>query len=199
MPTLGEFQSATIGIAHPTAVGGNLVGAGEYAAHAAEHAAMGVAMGGSRRLFPAVIDVTRNSTNTSADTSETALATYTIPPNIGLVPGSVFNVIAVFENSNSATSKSLICRVNGSSAASIGMTTNQLMWSNTQLEVYDANTLLILPNFQASFGASAALATPMTVSNIDAIGFTITLTAKWAAQVAGEFIRLKYSRVSLQV
>lgn len=145
----------------------------------------------------AVLDVTRNSANDATDANEVTMATFTIPAGV-LQVGSMFDVVAIWESSNSANVKNFIVRVNGAGVSSTTATANQSTGMRQPFHVHDAATLLFLNNGTVGTGSAAGLASTTPFNNVANQSNTVTLTCKWTAQpIAGEFIRLKHAKLVL--
>ena len=148
-------------------------------------------------LLPSIQQVQINSTNTSADTTEINLATFTIAPGV-LQIGEQIEISNLVANNNSADTKNYIGRVNGTSIGSTTNTTNVQAQYVTRLRVHDANTLTYFNSFSGFTGPSASTPAPGSVTVIDLLinGFTFTLSGKWSAAANTSFILLSDASVT---
>lgn len=151
-----------------------------------------------RLYLPASDEITRNSLNDATDDDELTLTTVVVPPNNGAVRGTEFQVVTLWENTNSASQKNGYIRINGASwQQPMQNTTNQGAGSRLSLQVVDANTLRNLGRGDTfGTGTTAGAGQAVTIAGLAASGFTLQFNSKWTAQpISGEFIRLVYARV----
>lgn len=144
-----------------------------------------------------IIDVTRPSLNDATDANEVTLATLIVPPNL-LKVGSIVEVMALFENPNSVSTKTYSIRVNGTGVGNQSVTTLVSTGFRFPMHVHDVNTLIGTPYATSSGGGTfAGVAFAQTITGVIAAGFTVTLTAKWGAAVLSESIVLRFARLNL--
>lgn len=176
-------------------------GAGTAEAAAALLAALSaLGFGGSVHIYvPAagVGPVTRNSANDATDDDEVIMGTIVVPANNGAVAGTEFIFVSLWENTNSANTKTFTAKVNGGSVGSQNTTTNPTLGQRQFFDVIDANTLTTINSFSGTgVGGNGSAPLDVTVANLGATGFTLTYTSKWATQpIAGELIRLKNCKI----
>lgn len=143
-------------------------------------------------------EASRDSLNNSTDADEAVMATFVVPGNIGLIPGSMIEFMSLWEIPASASTKTFVERIAGASVGSATATTPSIIYSQKQaFHVYDANTLVAFNSFQGATGAGSAALASKTVTNIEVNGFTMTYHCKWSAPVAAETIRLKFAKMML--
>lgn len=144
-----------------------------------------------------VNDVTRNSLNDATDAVEVTMATFALQP--GMVrAGSVLEVFGLYENTNSASGKQQLMRINGTAVGGGQYaTTNQSFGLRTPFHITSNTTLAFVNNGGVGTGSATGLLTVNPVLNdITTSVNTLTLTCRWtAANVAGEFIRLKHAKL----
>lgn len=157
----------------------------------------GIFVPSSYVYLPASDDVTRNSVNDATDDDEVTLGTVVVLPNNGAVRGSEFRLWSVWEHTNSANTKQLICRVNGGSVGSVNVTTGPTYFQRQPFDVYDDDNLITINSFgSAGTGGSGAAPFIQPIASLAVAGFTVTWSCKWTTQpISGEFIRLKACKV----
>jgi hypothetical protein len=145
------------------------------------------------RLTP---EANRNSLNDATDANEVVMGTIVIPPNNGAKIGTMFEFISVWEGTNSASTKSEIIRINGSSVGSGTFTTSASISQRQPFQMVDANTLKVINSFTATGGGvSGSAPLVVTISNLADVGFTVTFNSKWSAAASGEFIKLTLAKI----
>lgn len=142
--------------------------------------------------------MTRNSLNDATDDDETTLATWTIPSGT-LRIGSMFDVIALFENTSSASVKAFNVRIDGTSVGGGNInTTNQSFGIRWPYHVQDNNTIIFLNNGSIGAGSAAGLLTTKPSLNIVTTPIVVTITVRWTTQpILSEFIRVKHAKLIL--
>lgn len=154
---------------------------------------------GLNLYVPPVIDVTRNSLNDATDANEQTMATFIVPANT-LRFGSIVEIWALWENTNSANTKTLNFRWNGTNVGSIPVTTNQSTGFRAGYHIHDISTVAFMNSITGTGGGSlSGLVQAQTITNVTTTINTLTLTCKWAAAVPSEFIRLKHAKVNLML
>ena len=144
---------------------------------------------------PPVVNISRNSDNTT-DTNSVTMATFVIPPNV-LRVGSIIEVWALWQNTNSSSTKNFSVNLNGNARGGASATTAQATGVRYPFHVQDANTLLVLNNGTSGTGSSAGVPLSTTITGVVAAGLTVTLTSSWGANVSGENITLVHAKLNL--
>lgn len=146
-------------------------------------------------ILPIVTDITRNSANDGTDALDTVLGTFVIPANV-LRLGSIITNYVMIEISNSASTKTISLKLNGTFHASAVVTTSSTILINYPVHLYDATTILSASSL-TSGGGVASVNTPnsATVANAITNGVTVTITGKWGGATLSEFIRLKFGKI----
>lgn len=151
-------------------------------------------LNGVQVLLPQIMDVRRTSANDSTDTVEVVVATMTVPGSI-LQQGSIVEVFGVFENSNSAVNKVYNVYVNGNTLCNNTASTAQSMCFRVPLHIKDNGTFINLNNATSSGGGTAGgTILSRSVTDIMTYGLTVTMTVKFGAATASEYIHLHVAK-----
>lgn len=142
-----------------------------------------------------VADVTRNSANDATDSNEVTMGTLTIPPGT-LRAGSMFEVIALWENTGGASTKEVTLRLNASALGSLTATAALSTAVRHNMHIQDWTTVVALNYVGVNgTGQAAAAIYQKVVPDLRTNPLTVTLTSKWSAAASGEFIRLKHAKL----
>lgn len=144
-----------------------------------------------------VAPTTRNSANDATDDDEVIMATIVVPANNGAVAGTTFTLVSLWENTNSANTKTFTARINGGSIGSQNNTTNITLGQRQPWDVIDSNTISAINSFSGTgTGGNGNAPLDIPIANVGTVGFTLTLTSKWSTQpITSEFIRLKHCKL----